>query len=168
MGVCFEAKLFRHDLAPPATAEQIDAVAAEFEVTFPPEYRAFLLNYNGGWLSTPGEDYFPEGDELLFPVAGVAETARDLFETCDESNRRCGLFPIGGLAGASGYNTLLGVVPPGGEPNKLYGRVYHAGSGEEPWTENGEFIEIEDWDRKAADSLPAMLAEWEQEAIERA
>ncbi|MBY0460291.1 MAG: TIGR02996 domain-containing protein, partial [Gemmataceae bacterium] len=65
IGVCFETKLFVHDLtelagrdvAPHATEEAIKAIETEFDIVFPPEYRAFLLNYNGGWLSTPGEEY---------------------------------------------------------------------------------------------------------------
>jgi uncharacterized protein (TIGR02996 family) len=168
LGVCFETTLFRRDIAPPATKEAIDTFAHEFGVVFPPEYRAFLLNYNGGWLATPGEAYFPEADETLGDVAGLAEFARRLFANCDESNRRCGLFPIGGTAGASGHNTLLGVGFVNAEPGKLYRGVYHAGWGEEPWTENGEFIEIENWDHKVADSLTELFAEWEQDAFDRA
>ncbi|MBY0459344.1 MAG: hypothetical protein K2V38_18610, partial [Gemmataceae bacterium] len=100
-------------------------------------------------------------------ISGLAEWARDIFANGDESNRRCGLFPVGGTAGASGMIALLGVRLTDESPGPLYGGVYHVAGSEEPWTENGAFIEIEYWNRKSADSLPEMFAEWEQEAIYR-
>ena len=166
-GICIETSLLRRLDVGPATDEEIDALADEFGVVFPPEYRAFLLNYNGGWLSTPGEEYFPEADETLFHVEGVADLARYIFANCHESNRRCGLFPIGGTAGASGQTTLLGVGLVNSRPGQLYRGVYRASGGEDPWIERGEFVEVENWDHKAASSLPDLFAEWEQEAVYR-
>jgi hypothetical protein len=116
----------------------------------------------------PGEEYFPEADDTLSDVPSLAEYATYLFENGDESNRRCGLFPVGGTAGASGYIIVLGAGLVGIEPGKLHGGVYAVSGGEEPWTENGEFVEIESWDHKIADSLTEWFAEWEEASIERA
>jgi uncharacterized protein (TIGR02996 family) len=166
VGVCSATSLFRR-FNPPATAEAVDALADEFGVILPPPYRAFLLNYNGGWFAVFPEDEEPdESNEVLASVESTAEFARWLFANCHEHNRRCGLFPIGGLPGASGHNTLIGVAYPGTPPSNLFGRVFASCRENEPWLADGEFIEVEHWDQKLADSLPALFARWKQETGE--
>jgi uncharacterized protein (TIGR02996 family) len=168
VGVCIQTSYFRR-YAPPATAKKIDAMAKEFGVIFPPEYRAFLLNFNGGWLAVYPDDEEPdESNEVLGDVAWMTTSARELFARTHASNRHCGLFPIGALAGAAGHNTLLGVGLPNTAPSKLLGGVFYSCRDSEPWTANGEFIEVENWDHKTANSLPEFLAGWERDASEDA
>ncbi len=170
MGVCFETKLFVHDHASPASGAELYAFESEFGIVLPPEYGAFLLNYNGGWLSTPGEEYFPESDDFFGDIEGVTETARRVCVDCAENDPRCGLVVVGGTAGASGMNLLIGVGLVNEPPGPFYRGVYSIAAGtEEPWIEDGEFVEDEDWSQhKVADSLQELFAEWEQEAIWRA
>ncbi len=47
VGVCCDQLRFLQG-EPPAANDAVNAVEAEFGVTLPPQYRAFLLNHNGG------------------------------------------------------------------------------------------------------------------------
>lgn len=167
-GVCFERVQFRYDRTKPATETAVDALANEFGVIFPPEYRAFLLNYNGGWNGPEGAEYDGAADEWWCSVEDAADLARQRYADTHESNRHCGLFPVAAVPYVhSGCVVLLGVGLVNAKTNKLYGGVYHASWGDDAWTDNGEFIEIENWNSKVAESLPKLFAEWEQGEIER-
>ena len=160
MGACIESPLFRSH-GGQTTAEEIDAVANHFGVVFPPEYRAFLLNHNGGDIyDAPPPDEDAGVDSCLWGIGegqwSLRQAAEHVFGRGDESNRRSGLFPIGALdVGRAGY--LLGVGLVGVGPSKLYGRVFISYGDTRPWTQRGEFVEIEDWDCFRAESILDLL-----------
>jgi uncharacterized protein (TIGR02996 family) len=161
MGVCFHAQMLRC-AGKPATVEEVDELATEFDVIFPPEYRALLLDHNG--LSTELPDQNVEECEVLDSAKGVAKGAHRLFKGGHESNRRCGLFPIGcDVQGANSRNILLGVAYPNTPPGRYFGCVFYGGSEESQWLdEAGAFIEEDNWGyQKAADSLCELIANWD-------
>src|SRR5262245_19431054 len=65
VGVCLQAPLFRR-ASKRTTEDAIHRVEARFGVTFPPEYRAFLLNYNGGGFLYPLFTEDGQPDETMF------------------------------------------------------------------------------------------------------
>jgi uncharacterized protein (TIGR02996 family) len=156
IGVCVEAPLFRRakKLAAPGAIEKVER---KYGITFPADYRAFLLNYNGGgFLYPPSEpdeepdedaylDYFfgPLSDERGVP--DLAKFAESLYGEPDDVNRGSELFPIGGPDSERGIY-LLGVA------GDYVGRVYQHEEPSDPWTD-----ETYRWN--AADSFAALLAE---------
>jgi uncharacterized protein (TIGR02996 family) len=154
-GVCIQDPLFRR--SPPVTEEQIEALAAEFGVIFPPQYQAFLLASNGFSDKSASED---DPFEVLGSVTDVAEYARWLFADRDQSTRRSGLFPIGCEPGVN--YTLLGVTYPNTRPSRLFGCVFYLEWGERlPWIdEDGDEIDSGQ-ELKAADSLCELLGNWD-------
>jgi hypothetical protein len=86
----------------------------------------------------------------------LSQAAERIFTRGHSNNRRSGLFPVGaGDVGRMGY--LLGVGLVGGAENKLFGRVFASYGERSPWIQNGEFVEVQHWDHKAADSFPELL-----------
>jgi uncharacterized protein (TIGR02996 family) len=108
VGVCVEAKLFRH---PPklTTALAIAALEQKYKVQFPQDYRAFLLNYNGGGFLYPPAFIGGELDEHAYieffgglklgkktDFLDLEVFADSLYEGSGDINRGSLLFPIGG------------------------------------------------------------------------
>jgi uncharacterized protein (TIGR02996 family) len=165
VGVCVEAPLFRP--AKKLTTEAaIHSEESTFGVRFPPEYRAFLLNYNGGGflypLTTPDGDL----DEGAFSnvFAGIGLGKKDflnlakfvdlVFDGGNGINLRSGLFPIGG-PDHERMVYLLGVA------GEYLGRVYVTEEPADAWSvdESGDRVPEGPARWLYADSFPGLLAE---------
>jgi uncharacterized protein (TIGR02996 family) len=78
VGVCIEdAEITDH--GPLLTAADIDAAERRHSVTFAPDYRAFLLNYNGGlvrlvWGTVDGETIYADFELRLYPLLADSES----------------------------------------------------------------------------------------------
>lgn len=94
LGVCCPHVELR-DRGPPVTDPDIDELERAYDVTLPADYRAFLLNYNGGRVVVDGgygydtpEGFIPvpAGEYTLYSLTGSAEdTERDSLESWIES-----------------------------------------------------------------------------------
>ena len=64
VGVCCDHLHWHTDIppGPPLTPADLDAFERRFTVSLPRSYRAFLLNWNGGY-PYPGDFYLPDDDE---------------------------------------------------------------------------------------------------------
>ena len=157
VGVCVEAKLFRH---PPGltTATAIEAVARKYKVEFPPDYRAFLLNYNGGGFLYPPAWMGGELNEHAYieffgglklgkksEFLDLEVFAESLYEGSDDINRGSALFPIGG-PDQEHTIYLLGIR------DQYRGHVYTHADQCMQWIGH-------DWLSKKSESFAALLAE---------
>jgi uncharacterized protein (TIGR02996 family) len=157
VGVCVEAKFFRH---PPklTTATEIAAVEQKYKVEFPPDYRAFLLNYNGGGFLYPPAFIGGELDEHAYIdfFSGLKlgkkseyldlERYADLLHECtDHRNRGSALFPIGG-PDQEHTIYLLGIR------GKYRGQVYSHGDSCMQWVGH-------EWCKKESETFASLLAE---------
>ncbi len=156
LGVCVgETKLFVR-AKKPTTEKAIAAVERKYGVRFPTDYRAFLLNYNGGGFLYPpmreGEE--PDSTAFIDYFCGVNLGRNDtdmeylaelMFEGGNNVNRGSEWFPIGG-PDQERVMYLLGVR------GKYFGKVYAAEEPSEPWTND-------QWRSTVADSFAALLAE---------
>jgi hypothetical protein len=163
VGVCLQTPRLRRD-GPPATEEEIDALAEEFGVIFPPHYRAFLLAHNG--LSTRLPDHPDWECEILSSAKEAGAIARRVFSDCHESNRRCGLFPIGALVdGANSCRILLGVAHSSARKGRRFGDVFQSNGGWRPWLDAaGDFIEDRGLGYRPLGALCELLADWDHAA----
>jgi uncharacterized protein (TIGR02996 family) len=160
VGVCLEHPLFRR--AKKLTTElYIHDQETSFGVGFPPAYRAFLLNYNGGGFLYDLAAHGGEIDETLFSdvFAGIGLGKEDfdnlatfvdsIYDGGNGVNFGTGLFPIG----APDHERtiyLLGVEVPRAWGD-YYGRVYRTEEPSEQWPQS-------EWLEQLADSFPEFLA----------
>ncbi len=94
---------FSTERFPLPTEEQVCALERQLGIEFPPDYREFLLQFNGGYFDTPIiepiADDCPE-DALLF-LCGIgashreAELADDCYISLFEENDPLKILPIG-------------------------------------------------------------------------
>jgi uncharacterized protein (TIGR02996 family) len=166
VGVCLEAPLFRR--AKKLTSESaIQSEEGAFGVKFPPEYRAFLLNYNGGGFLYPSPKEGGKLDESAFTdvFSGVglgedtvppdlAAFADSVFEGGNGINNESPLFPIG-APDQERTVYLLGVNRLGVRSKPYLGQVYVA---EEPWESWDSWLEGGLGFPRAARSFPELLA----------
>jgi hypothetical protein len=85
VGVCCDAIVIRGSLSPLAPAD-LDAAEAKLKLKLPAEYRALLLNHNGGELAygQPGDApegrFSPSEIESFIPVRPTATTRKDMWD----------------------------------------------------------------------------------------
>jgi uncharacterized protein (TIGR02996 family) len=77
LGVCCDrVKLIRYPGAKAVTGDDLDTLEKRFEIKLPPDYRAFLLNYNGGTphpcsLRIRGREYGRGQADLVVDLHGI-------------------------------------------------------------------------------------------------
>ncbi|MBO0700289.1 MAG: TIGR02996 domain-containing protein [Zavarzinella sp.] len=105
LGVCCDRVRF-HDCGSPIPAGRIDQLEARLRIRLPPDYRAFLLNYNGG---TPEPDvyqvgwdhfsrvqaFFPLGERLTGSSGQTSDDSLEAYaERINAPIGRMTLFPV--------------------------------------------------------------------------